>query len=279
MIGKPRSGKTTLAKELATRLDLVHINVNNWLLRLQEKIKTYEPPDPVVDEEGNELPLPKWLTDLEESVNNALKSGSGPTQEHTVAILKEEIHSAAAKTKGFVLDLTFYKSNDAWAKIIRSQELLGAPVEEGRPVEFSHVIELDCDDDEVKLRAAHMRLDAEDGTVYSRWEIEERNKPKPVKYDEDGNVIEEEEEDENAPKPLDEMALVSRVEDTASFVAAELAHYNSNERPAMDDLLVRLYNHQYLKLDAAGLRPDELAAAAEWRLRPDETVPLRPVAR
>jgi len=41
-------------------------------------------------------------------------------------------------------------------------------------------------------------------------------------------------------------------------------------------MLVRLYNHQYLKLDSAGLTPDELADAAEWRLRPDETLRNRP---
>ena len=45
VIGKPRSGKTILAKNLAQRLDLVHINVENWLLALIEKIKTYEPPE------------------------------------------------------------------------------------------------------------------------------------------------------------------------------------------------------------------------------------------
>lgn len=45
LIGKPRSGKTTIARNLAKRLDLVHVSVENWLLRLQEKIKTYEPPE------------------------------------------------------------------------------------------------------------------------------------------------------------------------------------------------------------------------------------------
>ena len=71
-----------------------------------------------------------------------------------------------------------------------------------------------------------MRLDAEDGAVYSRWEICERNKPKPKKYDDEGNEIEEEEpeEGEDVVKPLDEMTRVTRVEDTASFVTAEFAH-------------------------------------------------------
>ena len=45
IIGKPRSGKSTLAKNLAVKLDLVHINVENWIKALLEKIKTYEPPE------------------------------------------------------------------------------------------------------------------------------------------------------------------------------------------------------------------------------------------
>jgi predicted kinase len=71
IIGKPRSGKTTLARNLAKRLDLVHVSVENWLLRLQEKIKNYEAPD---DLEEDQEP-PEWLTPLEKSVNEALKTG------------------------------------------------------------------------------------------------------------------------------------------------------------------------------------------------------------
>ena len=68
VIGKPRSGKTLLAKNLCTKLDLVHINVDNWIQALLNKIKSYEPPEDL--EEGQEPP--KWLTPLEEEVNNAL---------------------------------------------------------------------------------------------------------------------------------------------------------------------------------------------------------------
>lgn len=45
-----------------------------------------------------------------------------------------------------------------------------------------------------------MRLDADDGVVHSRWQRAEHNKPPPVQYDEEGNVIEPEEGDE--PKKL-----------------------------------------------------------------------------
>lgn len=43
--------------------------------------------------------------------------------------------------------------------------------------------------------------------------------------------------------------------------------------------MVRLYNHQYLKLECAGLTPDEIADSAEWRVRSDRTIPLRPIAQ
>ena len=61
IVGKPRSGKTQIAKSIALRLDLVHICVDNWIAALLNKIKTYEPPEL---EEGQEAP--KFLSDLEE---------------------------------------------------------------------------------------------------------------------------------------------------------------------------------------------------------------------
>lgn len=130
LLGKPRSGKTTLAKLLATRLHLVHVSVENWLQRLQEKIKAHAEEEEPPEEEG--VPPPKWLTELEEAVDKALKSGGGPSHEETVAILKEEMNSSRARTRGFVLDLTFYKSPDSWAKIIRQGELLGPADAAGR---------------------------------------------------------------------------------------------------------------------------------------------------
>lgn len=79
LIGKPRSGKTTLAKLLKTRLDLVHVSIENWLDALMAKIaRLAEEPEEEV-EEGQEPP--KRYTDLEESIKTALSNGSGPTHE------------------------------------------------------------------------------------------------------------------------------------------------------------------------------------------------------
>jgi len=65
------------------------------------------------------------------------------------------------------------------------------------------------EDDEVRLRAQNMRLDPSDGNLYSRWEREERKKPKPKKEGDDDAA----EDEENAIKPLDELTLVQRVND------------------------------------------------------------------
>lgn len=78
IIGKPRSGKSTVAKALCKELDLVHINIETWLTALQKKVAEYEPPE--INEEEGEV-APKWMTDLEEEVWNALKVGKATTDE------------------------------------------------------------------------------------------------------------------------------------------------------------------------------------------------------
>lgn len=50
-----------------------------------------------------------------------------------------------------------------------------------------------------------MRVNPEDGIVYSRWEREERKKPKPIPADGEDPP---EEDEENAIKPLDELTLI-----------------------------------------------------------------------
>ena len=85
------------------------------------------------------------------------------------------------------MDLSFYErqiSDHSWAGIIRQIKLLGES-ETGKATEFTHIVELWIEDDDVRLRAQHMRLDPTDGSLYSRWEREERKKPKPKKEGDD----------------------------------------------------------------------------------------------
>ena len=104
VIGKPRSGKSTLAKNLAVRLDLVHINTENWVLALLEKIKNYEAPEDLPEDAD---PL-GYLSPLEHSIYSNLRSGSGPQDAENVEILRQMINSSSARMKGYILDLNFY---------------------------------------------------------------------------------------------------------------------------------------------------------------------------
>lgn len=86
IVGKPRSGKTLLAKNLAKRLDLVHVSVENWIKDLADRVKNYEPPEDVP-----EPPYPEWKTPLESRVwDECLAKGSGPSQEDIIEILQTQ---------------------------------------------------------------------------------------------------------------------------------------------------------------------------------------------
>lgn len=58
----------------------------------------------------------------------------------------------------------------------------------------------------------------------------------------------------------------------------ELHYYNTVERPAMEELLINFYDNQYIKIDSAGLTPDELTETVSCKIKPDESLPLRPLA-
>ena len=165
------------------------------------------------------------------------------------------------------MDLSYYEremSDISWAGIIRQIKLLGE-TEKGNMIEFSHIIELWMEDEDVRIRAANMRLDPTDGTVYSRWEREERKKPKPKKEGEEDIP----EDEENAIKPLDELSLLVRVNDTEERIRAELTHFNTVERPAIEELLINFHEDQFIRIEAAGLTPEEITDAVQVRIKSD----------
>ena len=84
VLGKPRSGKTTLAKELEKSLNLVRVSTDTWIANLLKKIKDREenPPEEEPEpelEEGQERPPKKsWMEPLDEIVYNKLRDGGAP---------------------------------------------------------------------------------------------------------------------------------------------------------------------------------------------------------
>jgi hypothetical protein len=53
--------------------------------------------------------------------------------------------------KGYILDLSFYTRETSWASTIRHNKLLGE-TEDGKAIEFSHIVELYSEDDDIRLR-------------------------------------------------------------------------------------------------------------------------------
>jgi hypothetical protein len=77
------------------------------------------------------------------------------------------------------------------------------------------------DKNETFKRAAELRVTPADGVVFSKWERDERAKPKKPANEDD----EPEEEDENAPKPLNENDLIFRECDDLTNITKELDNY------------------------------------------------------
>jgi len=140
--------------------------------------------------------------------------------------------------------------------------------------EFTHIVDLIEDKAETFKRASELRVTPADGVVYSKWERNERAKPKkPVNEDE-----EPEEEDENAPKPLNENDLIFRECDNSNNISKELESYEKRERDQLDTLVAKLYHSTFIKAQSAGLTPDEIAESVCYKLKRSTSAPLVPVA-
>lgn len=118
--------------------------------------------------------------------------------------------------------------------------------------------------------------------MHSKWERDEFRKPKPKKLDEDGNPIDEDDEDEESkPKMPSESELVSRTCDIVGNILSEIDHYigNEGERKACSFFIDEMYDSTYIRIDSAGLSPDEVCQAVTFRLKPKVSEPLRPIAK
>ena len=255
-----------------------------------EKKKKEKPPVEE-DEEPKREPQDEWMTELEYCVRNKMRAGEALADIDIDDIIREMVNSPEARTKGFIMDLNFHSKEgvEQWGVRLMENEI----ITDGN--ELTHIIELLADDDEVKLRSRNILITPQNGKPYSAYERKVRNTPKPKKYDENGELIEEEEEvigdpedPENDPEylqamglvgPLIETQMVKRSCDNPANFAEELELYNMRERNIFDELIVKLYDSTYVKVDVAGLNPEELCESVIQRIKPDQNVPLRPIAK
>ena len=83
VLGKPRSGKTTLAKALAEKLDLVRISPEVWLEDLFARIKDREenPPEEEEEEEEEKEEEPEEAKEEEKEENEGAEGGEDEQKE------------------------------------------------------------------------------------------------------------------------------------------------------------------------------------------------------
>ena len=243
----PRSGKTTLALELQKRLNVVRISPEVWIDKLFKKIAYFienppaeeeeeevAPPSPRSGQDPEEAPKkkekPSLYTPLEDEIILVLQNGGTPSPVQIELILTDLISSAEATTRGFVLDLNFTAEelpdenaatvemqdlNKSWLTRINECDMLAGK-------QFTHVVELIMNQQEVIRRSDNMLASTRDGKTYSRWERQERNKPKP-KSDDDDDDAEPEALDPSDPdyveklvdtemimRPCDDISVVNR---------------------------------------------------------------------
>ena len=65
VIGRPKSGKTTLAKAVAKKYSLVYISIESMIEKVFERVKFFEENPPETDDDGNPkdglLPIEKYI--------------------------------------------------------------------------------------------------------------------------------------------------------------------------------------------------------------------------
>jgi hypothetical protein len=103
------------------------------------------------------------------------------------------------------------------------------------------------------------------GSVYSQVQIQERNKPKVVREDEE--EAEPEEDLETDKGPIDLSTLVTRPNDTLEVLTAELEYYSKHEKLPLEKLTVGLLSSQIIRIDAAGRTPECIQSSVSIKMR------------
>ena len=88
VIGRPKSGKSSLSKAIAAKYNLVLVSFEKMVEKLFEKVKFFEENPPETDEDGN----PKeGLLPIEKYVLSELQKGNAVDDEDMLDLLNNEL--------------------------------------------------------------------------------------------------------------------------------------------------------------------------------------------
>jgi len=270
VIGRPKSGVSTFCSLLAQKLGVQLISVETFIDALLAKIKENEE-NPEVDDEGN----PKeFLTPIEKSIMQSLSEGQAIPQEAIIELMNAKINSEFTISRGFIFDFPVYENQEKsmnWA-----QRLLQGEIRLPQGSTFSHVIYLDSETAETRFFASKIMENPEDQKITSLYDREILKKPKPKRYDEDGEEIVED-EDEDQPPPPEEKNLLFRPNDWEEVLHEAFGNFQQTYEIIHDNIIKFLAPSRFIKIDVSGLNANEVLESCLGKMS-DVIDPLRPVA-
>ena len=266
LLGKPRCGRTTIAKEIAKIFNLVVIEPEILIQQQIAKILSYAD---IAEEERPKLTL------MEEQMMKRLKRGLEVTDNQTIQIINNALMTDEARQKGVIIDLPYYQRKITWAELIRRNRL-------AIPDKFTYVVELELATEEILKRGSKIRWSAETNEVTSLWEREQRKKPKPKKPvdpdDPDAEPeAEEEENEENKPKIYNENEILHQSCDTEEIILQRIKHYEEVERSAFEPFINKLPHTMYIKVNIAGWSPIEIVEIISGKIIEKEPLIPQPI--
>lgn len=178
IIGRPKCGKTALAKRLAAKYQIMHVSVENVVNKIFERVKFFEDSPPEVDDNGV---AKDGLTTIEKCVLEDLQQGRAVSEGDLLDLLNAEMKNPATASKGFILDLPLEYGKNDWMDLITSNRLYVPKV---NCRYFSHVIELEQTDEEWRY-FSKLVMEKDDLTVSSGFERYILAKPKPPKAEDE----------------------------------------------------------------------------------------------
>ena len=272
VIGRPKSGVSTFCTSLAQKLGVQLISVETFIDALLAKIKEHEEnPEEDVDEEGN----PKeFLTPVEKLIMTSLAEGQAIPQEAIIELMNSKLASEFTISRGFIFDLPVYENQEKsmnWAQRLVQGEIKLPPGST-----FSHVIYLDNETAETRFFASKIMENPEDQKVTSLYDREILKKPKPKRYDEDGEEIEEE-VDEDAPPIPEEKNLLFRPNEWDEVLQEAFGNFQQTYEYIHDNIIKYLAPSRFIKIEVSGLNANEVLESCLGKMS-DVIDPLRPVA-
>lgn len=84
ILGRPKSGKTTLAKAIAKKYNLVYISIESMIDKVFERSKFFEENPPEADEDGN---VKDGLLAIEKYILGELQKGMAVDEEDVLDLI------------------------------------------------------------------------------------------------------------------------------------------------------------------------------------------------